>query len=687
MSDKRTIEELEQQVQKLKTTLAEYQQKEKEDLIVLEVLQLVNNSKTIEQLINRLIGRIKKWSNCEAVGIRIRDGQDFPYFTTKGFPKQFVKEANTLYQYDDDGTIKRDKDGKPILKGLCGNILRGKFDPSKNFYTEDGCFWANSTTQLLTTTTDADRQEYSLNLCSQEGYESVALIPIRTAGETFGLIQFNDHRKGMFSIELITLYRRIADHVASSLARLKAEEKINMLSSVVEQSTEGMAIVGLAGNLIFINETWGKMHGYENHTNLIGENMAISHTPEQMKNEVKPFINKALKIGTHSGEVGHKKKNGETFPTFMTVNVLKDDKDKPYAIVGVAKDITEYKRYEQELQQSEEKMRLFVEHAPAALAMFDRDMRYIAHSRRWNSVFNLKENNLLGKSHYEIFPEMPDELKLLHQRAMNGEVIKGDDNKFERIDGTVQWLCGEIRPWNLADGSVGGIVILTEDITARKQVEEKLGQNLREKEVLLRELYHRTKNNMQVISSILRLKSRRLNNNKVSVVFKEIEHKIQSMALVHQKLYESQDLSHLNLKEYIEGLVKLIGKAYPSSLEKIEISVNGKDINVLLDTAMAFGLIINELLTNAIKYAFPNNRMGKIDITLNQNRQKELLLSFSDNGVGLPPNFDIRKQSSLGIQTIIELVEYQLGGIVDFKNGNGFSCNIVLKKELYEPRV
>ncbi|GFE62799.1 PAS domain S-box protein [Geobacter sp. AOG2] len=155
--------------------------------------------------------------------------------------------------------------------------------------------------------------------------------------------------------------------------------------------------------------------------------------------------------------------------------VAYDEQGKPARMVGTIVDIGARKRAENALRESEERLRLFIEHAPAALAMFDRDMRYLYVSRRWRSDYGLGERDLVGLSHYEVFPEIPERWKEDHRRGLAGEVLREEADRFVRADGSVQWLRWEIRPWRDATGAVSGIVISTEDITGRKRQEEELG--------------------------------------------------------------------------------------------------------------------------------------------------------------------------------------------------------------------
>jgi two-component system sensor histidine kinase/response regulator len=143
---------------------------------------------------------------------------------------------------------------------------------------------------------------------------------------------------------------------------------------------------------------------------------------------------------------------------------------------GMLQDITAAKETERALRDGEERLRLFIRHAPAALAMFDRDMRYLAASQRWMDDYHLGERDIIGQPHYDIFPEIGEPIKAAHRRALAGEVVRKDEDCFERLDGSRQWLRWETRPWHDRDGAVGGILVFTEDITARKQSEKALDE-------------------------------------------------------------------------------------------------------------------------------------------------------------------------------------------------------------------
>ncbi len=206
--------------------ITERRQAEEERESSMGFLRLINESRTKKDAIRAAVTFFQKKSGCEAVGIRLHEKDDYPYHESRGFPQEFVQAENSLCARDDAGRPVLDTDGYPVMECMCGNVIQGRFDPSKPFFTARGSFWTNSTTELLASTTDADRQTRTRNRCNGEGYESVALIALRLGEERLGLLQLNDRQKGRFSPAAISLWERLADYLAVALAKFQAEEAL-----------------------------------------------------------------------------------------------------------------------------------------------------------------------------------------------------------------------------------------------------------------------------------------------------------------------------------------------------------------------------------------------------------------------------------------------------------------------------
>jgi two-component sensor histidine kinase len=215
----------------------------------------------------------------------------------------------------------------------------------------------------------------------------------------------------------------------------------------------------------------------------------------------------------------------------------------------------------------------------------------------------------------------------------------------------------------------------TEELYATNQAlqtsKRKIEQSLNEKNILLQEIYHRTKNNMQVITSLLTLQSGHIRDPETLQIFRETKNRIQSMALVHKKLYQSRDLSKIDLKYYISDLTDALLKSYQVSPEKMSLRIYAESVFLSIDTAVPCGLVINELFSNALLHAFPGNDRGEIRIDLHQTPDGEIHLCLADNGIGLPEEIDIRQVDSLGLQLVVSLIEEQLQGQLKVIRNNG----------------
>ncbi len=219
--------------------------------------------------------------------------------------------------------------------------------------------------------------------------------------------------------------------------------------------------------------------------------------------------------------------------------------------------------------------------------------------------------------------------------------------------------------------------------------EEILQKSLSEKETLIRELYHRTKNTMMVIVSIMGLNAAKYPENaRLQEFVNETVLRIQAISVVHQMLYRSNDLSKISIEKYIIELSTLILKSFGSLSENIKLEIKiDKQQFFVLDTAIPLGIILNELMTNSIKYAFPDNRPGKISISLNRSEENKIIFCYCDDGIGVTQDFDFHKNASLGLQLIFNIGEQQMQGIVSFENKNGISFSIEFPDNIYKERV
>jgi PAS domain S-box-containing protein len=342
-------------------------------------------------------------------------------------------------------------------------------------------------------------------------------------------------------------------------------------------------------------------------------------------------------------------------------------------------EITQRQRIEEALRESEERFRATFDQAAVGIA-------HVAINGSWLLV-NQKLCDILGYTLEELqlltFQDIthPDDLDidLKYIEQILADIIQtySMEKRYFRKDSSIVWVNLTVALMRESNSEPKYFIAVIEDISDRQQSQEQIKASLLEKEVLLKEIYHRVKNNLQVISSLLNLQSAYIKDNDDLAIFQQSQQRIASIALIHEKLYQSQDLARINVSEYIRDLVASLFTAYEVNEDAIALRIN-IDENILLglDTAIPCSLIIHELVSNSLKYAFPTGNMGTIYIDINQNYENSFMLIFADDGVGLPSDFDFNNLGSLGLQ-LVDALTHQLGGEINIKSEIGVEFQVI----------
>jgi PAS domain S-box-containing protein len=471
--------------------------------------------------------------------------------------------------------------------------------------------------------------------------------------------------------------------------RKKIEEKNKMLANIVESSSDAIVTRSLEGIISSWNRGAEQVYGYSAEE-VLGKPVSIlipSHSDEEGR-ELTEMIKKGERI--HHYETSRLRKDGKIIDASLNLSPVFGSFGELIAISVIARDITERKKIEEKLRESEEKYRNIVETASEGILIIDNESRVTYANKKLADMLGYTLGESIGRPIWDFLSEESKAVVKLNMKNRCLGIADSYELKLIRKDGSLLWAVVNAKPlFDKDDKFVGSMSMLT-DITMRKEAEKTIAnfEIAREKEI-----HHRIKNNLQIVSSLLDLQTYKfkgrndINDSEVVDAFRESQSRVISMALIHEELYKGGGLETINFSEYVEKLADNLLSTY--RLGNTCISLNKDlegDLFLDMDTAIPLGTIINEIVSNSFKHAFPDRDKGEIRIKLHREegdftnfreenkcespKSTDLILSVSDNGVGIPQNLDIENLDSLGLHLVTSLVE-QLDGKLEIKINNG----------------
>ncbi|MBZ2165414.1 histidine kinase dimerization/phosphoacceptor domain -containing protein [Methanobacterium spitsbergense] len=368
-------------------------------------------------------------------------------------------------------------------------------------------------------------------------------------------------------------------------------------------------------------------------------------------------------------------------------------------ITAAGKELNYKNKVERVLVESEKRLFDIIDFLPDATFAINSQGKVIAWNRAIEDLTGFKAKDIMGKGNYEYslpFYGMRRPI-LIDLVTHSDENIEKHYDSFERngevilveteapLKGINRTLWGKAVPLYDGNGHINGAIEAIRDITERKNAENEIKSSLKEKNILLQEIHHRVKNNMQIISSLLSLQTKYVDEEEAVNVLKESQNRVKSMAMIHEKLYISKDLAHINFVDYIQSLVKNLFYSYNIENTNIKPIFDVEDITLNMETAVPCGLIMSELVSNSLKYAFPNGMKGEILVSLKTVDDKYELI-IRDNGIGLQEDIDFNNLETLGLLLVNNLIE-QIDGELTINRSSGTEFKIKFKELEYKERI
>lgn len=452
--------------------------------------------------------------------------------------------------------------------------------------------------------------------------------------------------------------------LGKSEARLVASEQ--QYRSLLEFAPDAIVIVDTRGAIVIVNSQAEKMFGYTREE-LLG--MKVEALMPERFRERHPGHRGGYFESPHPRPMGAGlelyglRRDGAEFSIEISLSPLVTSEGT--LAIGAIRDITERKQADERLRESEERFRGAFEHAPIGMAMVSLTGQWMRVNRALCHIVGRTEEELLACTFQDI--THPDDLEtdLNNLRALlrREQDHYSTEKRYIHKAGHIVWVLLAVTVVLDAAGAPLHFVTQVEDITVARETAARMQASLEEKEVLLGEIHHRVKNNMQVITSMLQLQSGYVKDPQDAAIFADCQARIQAMALVHDRLYRSGNFATIDFSAHLREIIALIVRGQSGPPGRIRVIVESEGVQVNLDTAIPLGLIVAELITNAYKHAFPDGRSGAITACLVRTRERELTLTVEDDGVGMPAGFEPERARSLGLRLIRALGQQLRGNL------------------------
>lgn len=502
------------------------------------------------------------------------------------------------------------------------------------------------------------------------------LDPYSNEIRTFSSVQHKKKNKDSLVVDIYSRAAKINGTLANIVVVNDVTEKYryeqqllstnNLLTALITNAPIGLVSVNEKGE---VEELWNpraeEIFGWKR------EEILGKRLPYVQKSKLSEF-ERNLQLGLKSRlpfitEIERIKKNGEIIFLKEFVTPLLDDKGAVKKLMLLIEDITDKKKIENALISSEEKYRNLVEASYDLVWRIDINGSFNFINSASKSILGYLPNELIGKSFISfVNPEMVEELIEIHQNIIGGDTYESFPLEMVTSKGELRHLSAMAYPMINENGDIVGCSGTATDITHLTRYQSQLEDSLAEKEILIKEIHHRVKNNLAVISGLFVLQSIHVNDEETLSILQESQSRIKSIASIHEKLYQNDVFSSIEMKSYLGDLVLDIADTYQRNDKDIKITVTGDECSLTVNQAVPFGILANELIINAYKYAFENRSKGKIKVNLKVDKNEKLIFSVSDDGIGLPSNFDVAKLTSLGM-TLVKTLANQLEANLDWK--------------------